>query len=132
MPPGKSSMSLHYGISMLKVSNKNTRKKCEVCPGGNYLKKNVWGRIVWVEISVGRHLYISSPGTKWKGFGAIVIEEVRPRGREDIPDPCTERATRCKKYTFNCKYRIDLANLVAIPYLKLCWTHLVDTAVFQS
>ena len=71
-------------------------------------------------MSVGRHLYISIPGAKRKGFGVIDIEEARPRDREDILDPCTERATRCKKYTFNCKYRIDLANLVAIPYLKLC------------
>ena len=81
-------------------------------------------------VSVGRHLYISSAGTKWKGFGAIVIEEVRPQGREDIPDPCTERATHCEKCTFSCKYRIDLANLVAIPYLKLCWTRLVDISGF--
>ena len=32
---------------MLKVSNKNTRKKCEICPGENYLEKNVWGGIPW-------------------------------------------------------------------------------------
>ena len=63
---------------------------------------------------------------KWKGFGAIAIEEARPRGREDVLNPCTERATHCKKHTFNCKYRINLANLVAIPYLKLCWTYLAD------
>ena len=75
---------------------------------------------------VGRHLYISSPGTKWKRFGAIVIKEARLRGQENILDPCTGRATRCKKYRFNCEYRKDLANLVAIPYLKLCWTLLVD------
>ena len=24
-------------------SNKNTRKKCEICQGGNYSEKNVWG-----------------------------------------------------------------------------------------
>ena len=77
-------------------------------------------------LGVSRHLYISSPGTKWNGFVAIIIEEVKPWGREDIPDPCTERTIRCKKYIFNCKYRIDLANLVAIPYIKLCWTCLVD------
>ena len=81
---------------------------------------------------VGRHLYISSPGAKWKGFGAIAIEEASPQGREDILDPRTERATRCKKYTFNCKYGIDLANLVAIPYLKICWTRLVDTESFLN
>ena len=88
---------------------------------------DVSNKILLNAANVGRHLYISSPETKWKGFGAIVTKEVRPRGREDIPDPCTERATRCEKYTFNCKYRIDLANLVVIPYLKLCWTRLVDT-----
>ena len=86
-----------------------------------------WVTYFLVRESVGRHLYISSPGTKWNGFGAIVIEEVRPQGREDIPDSCTEQATRCKKYTFNCKYWIDLANLVAILCLKLCWTRLVDS-----
>ena len=71
-------------------------------------------------MSVGRCLYIGNPGTKRKGFGVIDTEEMRPRGRENILDPCIERATRCKKYTFNCKYRIDLANLVVIPYVKLC------------
>ena len=25
------------------VSNKNTRKKCEICLGGNYSEKNLWG-----------------------------------------------------------------------------------------
>ena len=35
------------------------------------------------KLDVGRHLYISR-------FGAIVIEEARRRGREDILDPCTE------------------------------------------
>ena len=29
---------------MLKVNNKNTRKKYEIFPGGNYSKKNVWGK----------------------------------------------------------------------------------------
>ena len=53
------------------------------------------GDLLLVGDSVGVHLYISSPGTKWKGFGAIVIEEARPRGREDILDPCTERVTCC-------------------------------------
>ena len=28
---------------MLKANNKNTRKKCEIFPGGNYSEKNVWG-----------------------------------------------------------------------------------------
>ena len=27
---------------MLKVSSKNTRKKCEICTEGNYSEKNVW------------------------------------------------------------------------------------------
>ena len=30
---------------MHKVSNKNTRKKCKICPEGNYSEKNVWGGI---------------------------------------------------------------------------------------
>ena len=34
--------------------------------------------------------------------------------------------------TRNCDYRIDLANLVAILYLKLCWTRLVDICREQS
>ena len=30
---------------MLKANNKNTRKKCEIFPGGNYSEKNVWGEL---------------------------------------------------------------------------------------
>ena len=28
---------------MVKVSNKNTKRKCEISPGRNYSQKNVWG-----------------------------------------------------------------------------------------
>ena len=35
---------------MLNVSDKNSRKMCEICPGVNYSEKNVWGRIPWAEI----------------------------------------------------------------------------------
>ena len=28
---------------VLKVSSENTSKKCEICPGGNYSEKKVWG-----------------------------------------------------------------------------------------
>ena len=41
---------------MLKVNNKNTRKRCEICPGRNYLGKNVWGGeggISWGDFQVG-------------------------------------------------------------------------------
>ena len=41
--PEKRLMSLQCVIEMLKVNNKNTRKKCEICPGGNYSEKNIWG-----------------------------------------------------------------------------------------
>ena len=36
---------------MFKVSNENTRKKCEICPGGKYLEKNVWEGIPMGEFS---------------------------------------------------------------------------------
>ena len=42
---------------MFKVSNKNTKKKCEICPGGNYSEKNVWGRILWKETFIWRGLF---------------------------------------------------------------------------
>ena len=44
----------------------------------------------------------------------------------------TSKATRCKEHTFNCKYRINLANLVVIAYLKLCWTRQVDKRTLFS
>ena len=44
MTPGKRSLSLQYGI-------KNTKKKGEIYPGGNYSEKNVWGEFHGVKIS---------------------------------------------------------------------------------
>ena len=38
---------------MLKVSNKSTRKKCEIFPGRNYSDKKIWGEILWWLISGG-------------------------------------------------------------------------------
>ena len=38
---------------MLKVSNKNTRKKCEICPEANYSDKNFWGKFHIGEIFRG-------------------------------------------------------------------------------
>ena len=51
-------------------------------------------------------------------FLGELIRYYRPRGHGDILDPCTERATRCKKHTFNCKYRINQANLVVFLTLN--------------
>ena len=36
---------------MLKVSNKSTRKKCKLYPGGNYSEKNVWEEFHGVKFS---------------------------------------------------------------------------------
>ena len=38
---------------MLKVSNKSTRKKCEIFPGRNYSDKKICGEILWWLISGG-------------------------------------------------------------------------------
>ena len=39
MPPGKRSMSLQHGIQMLKISNKNTTKKCEFFSRGKLFRE---------------------------------------------------------------------------------------------
>ena len=57
---------------------------------------------------------------------------MRLRGRENILELCNEQAARCKEHMFNCKYRINLVNLVVIPYLKLCWTRLVGIITLCS
>ena len=38
---------------MVRVNNKNTRKKCEICSEGNYSKKNVLGEFDGVKFSEG-------------------------------------------------------------------------------
>ena len=38
---------------MLKANNKNTRKKYEIFPGGNYSEKNVWGEFHGGKFSEG-------------------------------------------------------------------------------
>ena len=53
---------------MLKVSNKNTKKKCEISAGGNYSQKNVWGR----GDSMGRNFQRSGYCPEGNYLGVIV------------------------------------------------------------
>ena len=54
---------------MLKVNNKNTTKKCEICQGVNYSKKNVWGKGENFQMMMG---WEGEGGKGWGGVGGLL------------------------------------------------------------